>query len=156
MWHALFRLRLQYELAANAGPLSFGPLPVPRRPARLQTCLHPKIYQTRLRCCRRRAGTRPNRLGVVYEISNLDVENLDRSEGYRPGRERNSYWRRECLVLLEGDEHRSQRAFTYFGDPQSTPPRPNAEYKELILSGARYWHLPDDYICELEAIVAIE
>ena len=91
-----------------------------------------------------------NAWGVVYKISNLDVENLDRSEGYRSGRERNSYWRRECLVLLEGDEHRPQRVFTYFGDPQSKPPGPNAEYKELILSGARYWHLPDDYIYELE------
>ena len=94
--------------------------------------------------------------GVVYEINNLDVENLDRFEGYRSGRERNSYWRRECLVLLEGDEHRSQRVFTYFGDPQSKPPGPNAEYKELIVSGARYWHLPDDYIRELETIVVIE
>ena len=40
--------------------------------------------------------------GVVYEISNLDVENLDRSEGYRPGRERNSYWRRESLYCSRG------------------------------------------------------
>jgi hypothetical protein len=135
---------------------SFGPLPVPRRNARSQTCLHPRIYQTRLRCCRRRASTRQNAWGIVYEISNLDVESLDRSEGYRSGREGNSYWRRECLVLLEGDEHRPQRVFTYFGDPQLKPPGPNAKYKELIVSGARYWHLPDDYIRGLEAIVAIE
>lgn len=94
-----------------------------------------------------------NAWGVVYQISNLDVENLDRSEGFRSGREENSYWRRECLVLLEGDEHRPQRVFTYFGDPQWKPPRPNAEYKELILSGARYWHLSDDYICQRETIV---
>ena len=91
--------------------------------------------------------------GVVYEISNRDVENLDRSEGYRSGRERNSYWRRECLVLLMGDERRPQKLFAYFGDPQSKPPGPNAEYKELIVSGARQWHPPNDYIRQLEAIV---
>jgi hypothetical protein len=34
--------------------------------------------------------------GVVYEISDLDVGSLDKSEGYRPTRETNSYWRREC------------------------------------------------------------
>jgi hypothetical protein len=41
---------------------------------------------------------------------------------------------------------------TYFGDPQSNPPRPNAEYRQLIVSGARHWHLPDDYMRDLEAI----
>lgn len=94
--------------------------------------------------------------GAVYEIDDLDVGKLDVSEGYRPGREKNSYWRRECLVLLDGDQQRQLTACSYFGDPQSNPPLPNQEYKQLIVSGARHWHLPDGYIRDLEAIEVSE
>src|SRR5271170_368989 len=52
--------------------------------------------------------------GVLYKIADLDLENLDASEGYRPGRAKNSYRRRACRVLTEGDEQRPQTAFTYF------------------------------------------
>lgn len=90
--------------------------------------------------------------GVVFEISTLDVGALDKSEGYRPGRDRNSYWRRECMVFVDGDEKRPLTASTYFAEREPAPPLPNSAYKELILSGARHWHLPGDYIAELEAI----
>jgi gamma-glutamylcyclotransferase (GGCT)/AIG2-like uncharacterized protein YtfP len=90
--------------------------------------------------------------GAVFELSELDVGALDKSEGYRPGREKNSYWRRECMVFLDGDENRPVTAQTYFADPQPNPPLPNEAYKALILNGARYWHLPANYIAELEAI----
>lgn len=90
--------------------------------------------------------------GVVYEVSDLDIGKLDKSEGYRPGRETNSYWRRECLVLLDGDEQHPLTVSVYFAEPQPEPPLPNHTYKDLILSGARYWHLPDDYIQELDRI----
>jgi hypothetical protein len=90
--------------------------------------------------------------GAVFEVSELDVGVLDKSEGYRPGRERNSYWRRQCMVFLDGDEERPVTAETYFADPEPNPPPPNESYKGLILSGARHWHLPDKYIAELEAI----
>lgn len=90
--------------------------------------------------------------GAVFQLSELDVGALDKSEGYRPGREKNSYWRRECIVFEDGDEHRPVTAQTYFADPQPNPPLPNEAYKALILAGARYWYLPADYIAELEAI----
>jgi len=90
--------------------------------------------------------------GAVFQISELDVGVLDKSEGYRSGRERNSYWRRACLVFLDGDEGRPVTAETYFADREPNPPPPNQAYKDIILSGARHWHLPDDYIAELEAI----
>ena len=64
----------------------------------------------------------------------------------------NSYWRRERLVLLYGDAQRPLTVSAYFGDPQPNPPLPNAEYKDLILSGARHWHLPDEYTHQLEQI----
>lgn len=88
--------------------------------------------------------------GVVYEINDLDVGKLDASEGYRPGRLKNSYFRRECMVLLDGDDQQPLAVFTYFGDPQPNPPLPNIEYKNLILSGARHWHLPAEYARQLE------
>jgi hypothetical protein len=90
--------------------------------------------------------------GVVYEISDLDVGRLDASEGFRPKREKNSYFRRECLIWLDGDDQRPLTVSAYFGDPQTNPPLPNAEYKNLIVSGAQYWHLPEKYVGELEQI----
>src|SRR5436853_7848833 len=32
--------------------------------------------------------------GVMYDISEADFDNVDKSEGYRPGREKDSYWSR--------------------------------------------------------------
>jgi len=43
-----------------------------------------------------------------------------------------------------------------FGNPQPNPPLPNRAYKSLILAGARYWHLPEEYIRELEQIEVSE
>lgn len=94
--------------------------------------------------------------GVVCQLSELDVGALDKSEGYRPGREKNSYWRRECMVFLDGDESRPVTAQTYFAEREPNPPPPNRAYKALIVSGARYWRLPAEYIAELEAIEASE
>ena len=90
--------------------------------------------------------------GVVYEMSEIDVGKLDACEGYRPGRQKNSYYRRECEVLQDGHPQQPKTVFTYFGRSQRCPPLPNAAYKELIVSGARYWKLPESYVRELEAI----
>lgn len=90
--------------------------------------------------------------GVVYEIADLDVGKLGISAGFRLGRARNSYYRRECVVFLDGDDHHPLTVSAYFGDQQSAPPPPNAAYKHLMLTGARHWHLPDEYIRGLEQI----
>jgi gamma-glutamylcyclotransferase len=90
--------------------------------------------------------------GVVYEINASDIAKLDTSEGYKPGRSKNSYFRRECVVLLDGNVQQPLTIFTYFADPMSNPPLPNIDYKNLILSGARRWQLPEAYVRELEAI----
>lgn len=90
--------------------------------------------------------------GVVYEISDLDVGGLDTPEGYRPGREMNSYWRRGCVVLLDGDEQQPLTVSTYFAEREPDPPPPNQAYMDLLLSGARHWCLPDEYIKDLERI----
>jgi gamma-glutamylcyclotransferase len=90
--------------------------------------------------------------GVVYEIADLDLGKLDASEGYKPRGDKNSYQRRECSVFLDGENQRPLTVSAYFADRQPSPPRPNAAYKDLILVGARHWHLPEEYIRELEQI----
>ena len=85
--------------------------------------------------------------GVVYEIAEIDFGRLDTSEGYRPGRDRsaNAYVREERHVFRDGDEDEPILVWTYVANPQANPPRPNAEYKALIVGGARHWHLPQQY-----------
>jgi cation transport regulator ChaC len=90
--------------------------------------------------------------GVVYEVPDADLPKLDRSEGFRPGRPTNSYWRRDCVAFLDDDDGRPISAFTYFAERQPEPPLPNQAYKDLIVVGARRWSLPAHYIAELERI----
>lgn len=90
--------------------------------------------------------------GVVFEITDLDVIRLDELEGFKPGRQKNSYCRRECLVYLDGEAQRQLLASAYFADPQPHPPLPSAAYLDLILVGARHWHLPEEYIRALEQV----
>jgi hypothetical protein len=90
--------------------------------------------------------------GVVYEISDVDIGRLDASEGYRLGRNTNSYWRRQCTVFAEDNVERPVAVFAYFAEPQPNPPRPNAVYKQLIVSGAAHWHLPGSYVADLQRI----
>jgi gamma-glutamylcyclotransferase (GGCT)/AIG2-like uncharacterized protein YtfP len=94
--------------------------------------------------------------GVVFEIADLDVGKLDAWEGFKPGRDKNSYDRHECVVFLDGEDQRPLTVFAYFGNPQPNPPLPNAAYKSLILAGARFWRLPQEYVSELEQIEVSE
>jgi hypothetical protein len=55
-------------------------------------------------------------------------------------------------VFLDGDDKQPLAAAVYFGEPQEAPPLPNQDYKNLILSGARRWGLPEVYIQQLEAV----
>jgi hypothetical protein len=93
--------------------------------------------------------------GVVYEISDFDLTQLDKHEGYRPGRSVNSYWRRECTVLVDDLDGQALTVTTYFADPEPNPPPPNRCYKDLLVAGARQWGLPADYLAKLERIEAI-
>jgi len=90
--------------------------------------------------------------GVVYEINETDLGRLDKSEGFSPGRAKNSYVREERHVLAEGDPDKPMATYVYFARREAHPPLPNAEYKRLIVEGAKFWHLPADYVAELERI----
>jgi hypothetical protein len=40
----------------------------------------------------------------------------------------------------------------YVAEIESNVPMPNAEYKRLIVDGAKHWNLPPAYLSMLEAI----
>ena len=84
--------------------------------------------------------------------SDADLPNLDQSEGFRPGRSDNSYWRATASCSSTMTTAARFRRLTYFAERQPNPPRPNQAYKDLIVAGARRWGLPAHYIAELERI----
>ena len=92
--------------------------------------------------------------GVVYELWESELENLDKDEEFRPGRpdDRNDYTRENHYVWREGDAKRLLLVSLYRGHPQPNPPLPDCDYKSLIVQGARHWQLPSQYIQELESI----
>ena len=95
--------------------------------------------------------------GVVYELWESELENLDKDEEFRPGRpdDRNDYTRENHYVWGEGDAKRLLLVSLYRGHPQPNPPLPDCDYKSLIVQGARHWQLPSHYIQELESIQTV-
>ena len=95
--------------------------------------------------------------GVVYQIDKLDLGKLDQSEGYAPGRAMNAYRRIECMVYEDGNTENPFTAMTYeVVEKAKSTIRPNQAYKTLIINGASYWHLPEDYINKLRLIGTID
>jgi gamma-glutamylcyclotransferase (GGCT)/AIG2-like uncharacterized protein YtfP len=85
-------------------------------------------------------------LGAVYDICDEDLLMLDSFEdGYR----------REILSVfgLNSGEAPFQ-ALVYIAELELDVPLPNAEYKRLILEGAKHWKLPSLYLSILEEIEA--
>jgi gamma-glutamylcyclotransferase (GGCT)/AIG2-like uncharacterized protein YtfP len=87
--------------------------------------------------------------GVVYDIDEKDIGNLDKKEGFQPGRKANSYQREQRHVYLDGHRNKPLTVEIYFAIPQPGVHLPNQKYKDLILSGANYWHLPEEYIRDI-------
>jgi len=80
--------------------------------------------------------------GVVYDVDDGDLSRLDTFEdGYR----------RETLVVHD-DARQPLTALVYVADLEGNVPLPNAEYKSLIIEGAKRWGIPDLYLTMLEAI----
>lgn len=93
--------------------------------------------------------------GTVFQIDETEIGVLDKSEGFRPGRQRteNAYERNEMHVERAGEGRQPLAVWTYTVVTKLDPnPKPSQEYKQLILDGARMWSLPTLYIQQLEAI----
>jgi len=95
--------------------------------------------------------------GVVYEVPDTEIGFLDFKEGFRPGREnmKNSYMREEHHVFLDSTKEKPLTVSVYVGNPELDPPLPNQAYKDLIIRGAKNWHLPDAYIQSLNEIKVV-
>ena len=90
--------------------------------------------------------------GVIYEISEEDIGNLDKCEGYSPVREKieNSYNREIIEVFENGDLSKPKKVSIYIAEKGENPGLPNKQYLDHILRGARHFGLPTDYIQRLE------
>ncbi len=86
--------------------------------------------------------------GIVYDVNEADLVTLDSFEdGYR----------RELMpVYALGDGAQPLVVLIYVAEIETNVPRSNAEYKRLILEGARHWNLPATCLALLEAIQAAE
>jgi gamma-glutamylcyclotransferase len=82
--------------------------------------------------------------GIVYDITDEDLLILD---GFEDG------YRREILQVHPSEEGKPPLgALVYVAALEENVPRPNAEYRRLIVDGAKHWNLPVAYLTLLEAI----
>jgi gamma-glutamylcyclotransferase len=82
--------------------------------------------------------------GIVYDITEQDLLVLD---GFEDG------YRREILPVYPSEDGGPPlNALVYVAALENNVPRPNAEYRRLIVEGARHWKLPPAYLALLEAI----
>jgi len=95
--------------------------------------------------------------GVVYRIDDIDLGRLDKCEGYRPQRSTaNSYRRIEIMVFSADDGEQPITCWTYeVINKAELHIQPSQEYLEHIITGAKDWGLPKDYIeqlCKVEVM----
>ena len=86
--------------------------------------------------------------GAVYDVSDADLNVMD---GFEDG------YRREILTVNPFDDgDKAINVLVYVAEIENNVPLPNAEYKRLILAGAKHWRLPEAYLTMLEAIEAAD
>ncbi len=82
--------------------------------------------------------------GIVYNVSDDDLAALDAFE--------DGYGRTSALVFNGDNGGQPIEVLVYVAAKEENIPLPNPEYKGLILQGARYWRLPQNYRAMLETI----
>ncbi|MPZ76474.1 MAG: hypothetical protein GEU77_08110 [Deltaproteobacteria bacterium] len=84
--------------------------------------------------------------GAVYDVCDKDLGLLD---GFEDG------YRREILPVYGlGDGQSPINVLVYVAELELDVPLPNAEYRRLVLEGAKHWNLPLLYLSMLEKIQA--
>jgi gamma-glutamylcyclotransferase len=84
--------------------------------------------------------------GIVYEVSASDMLIMD---GFEDG------YRRHKLPVFSPEPTQSVlEVIIYIAPKEIGVPQPNAEYKRLMLEGARHWQLPADYCSMLDQLKA--
>jgi len=89
--------------------------------------------------------------GVLYDISNEDIEALNRFEGM--GLQPPVYRHASVNITHETNRNDSMTdAYAYEIITKSGPFKPSRNYMRHLLDGARMWGLPESYIAMLKAI----
>ena len=117
-----------------------------------------------LRSCSRRCGVADilrdetkEVWGVVYELLENELENLDKTKTSIPD-DPTTKTITLAKIITHGARAIRKRPLLvalYRGHPQPNAPLPDCEYKKLIVAGAKHWQLPADYIQELESIQTV-
>jgi gamma-glutamylcyclotransferase len=84
--------------------------------------------------------------GIVYDVSEQEFAILD---GFEDG-----YCRERALVRATGDSQSSVEVLVYIAEKEDNVPLPSSEYKRLIVTGAKYWNIPEIYLLMLEQLRA--
>ena len=98
--------------------------------------------------------------GMLYEVNESDLAELDRFEGFRGhGDQHNLYDREQVTVELtrpdDGSFPRRVRAAIYIGRPNNPSP-PSRKYLDVVLRGARHHRLPEDYVAAIAGTSVVE
>jgi len=86
--------------------------------------------------------------GIVYQVSENDMLIMD---GFEDG-----YNRHTRSVYSSEPDASVLEVIVYIAPKEIGVPLPNAEYKRLMLEGARHWQLPTDYCSMLAQLQAAE
>jgi hypothetical protein len=87
-------------------------------------------------------------LGIIYEVSESDMLIMDSFE--------DGYSRHQILVYsIEGNPFELE-VIVYIAPQEVGVPLPTAEYKRLMLEGARHWRLPAAYCFMLDQLEAAD
>lgn len=89
-------------------------------------------------------------LGVLYEISEADLEQIDLTEGVPVG----NYRRIEIPVLPLSTPSAVRSAFTLVSDRRVPDLQPSTRYMSLLIEGAVEHGLPPEYVAFLRAVPA--
>ena len=86
--------------------------------------------------------------GIVYDVSDADLIVMD---GFEDG------YRREFLSVSPANNgDASITALVYVAEIDTNVPLPNAEYKRVLVEGAKHWQIPAPYLTMLEGIEAVQ
>ena len=84
--------------------------------------------------------------GIVYDVVDQDLLTLDSFEdGYR---------REKLFVHSAADAQSLLEVIVYIAEKEDQVPLPTAEYRKLIIQGARHWQVPEAYCLMLDQIQA--
>jgi hypothetical protein len=97
--------------------------------------------------------------GIVYDVSEAALAELDRTEGFRGAGDAHNVAERQVLLVEltrpdDGSVPRRLRVYAYL--PRTSNPSPPSErYRDALVQGAVQHDLPEEYVARLRAIPTV-